>query len=484
MIKKITFIIFTIFISVSTFADNPNIPTKLYYGHNELYKKPNYAYNPHILKSKYDYSDVTLSITQGCNSDYERICAIYKWICDNISYDTEYETYDADHCFDKRKGVCQAYCNLFYYMAESIDIRVEIINGITKDFDGNISDGHGWIFAYTKKNYGILLDPTWGAGSVNGNEFTKSNDCWMWFNVSPEWMILSHFPENKSYQLIDNPISYNKFLSLTPSNSLWISYGMNDKDIYDMIMNDKLTLPTFYAGGEGKFKFKELPLRKSLKIGHTYTLRIKMITDNMIGIANGNSVIYKNDKWEHEGNNIYYIEFTPRKEGTLTFCIHDHDDVWSNMISYTIDTPTDKDWDMLKQHYPLDIPLVRDVKNLYEKEWENAGIDNHKLLQLIEKHNVKELPLFYTNMGINFKIISIPMSKKLYIGQSYTFILSPRDNNNLAIVHNDNWYMEWNTTNDGFYTMTITPKQKGSLTIYLQQGESNQYSGCISYDVE
>ena len=82
----------------------------------------------------------------------------------------------------------------------------------------------------------------------------------------------------------------------------------------------------------------------------------------MIGIANGNSVIYKNDKWEHEGNNIYYIEFTPRKEGTLTFCIHDHDDVWSNMISYTIDTPTDKDWDMLKQHYPLDIPLVRDVK--------------------------------------------------------------------------------------------------------------------------
>ena len=259
---------------------------------------------------------------------------------------------------------------------------------------------------------------------------------------------------------------------------------MNDKDIYDMIMNDKLTLPTFYAGGEGKFKFKELPLRKSLKIGHTYTLRIKMITDNMIGIANGNSVIYKNDKWEHEGNNIYYIEFTPRKEGTLTFCIHDHDDVWSNMISYTIDTPTDKDWDMLKQHYPLDIPLVRDVKNLYEKEWENAGIDNHKLLQLIEKHNVKELPLFYTNMGINFKIISIPMSKKLYIGQSYTFILSPRDNNNLAIVHNDNWYMEWNTTNDGFYTMTITPKQKGSLTIYLQQGESNQYSGCITYDVE
>lgn len=114
-------------------------------------------------------------------------------------------------------------------------------------------------------------------------------------------MILSHFPENESYQLIDRPISYNKFLSLTPANPLWISYGMNDKDIYVMIMNDKLTLPTFYSGGEGKFKFKELPLRESLKIGHKYSLRIQMLTDNMIGIANGNSVIYKNDKWKHEG---------------------------------------------------------------------------------------------------------------------------------------------------------------------------------------
>ena len=84
MSKKITLIIFTILFSVNAFADNPNVPTKLYFGHNELYKKPNYAYNPHIIKSKYDYSDITLSITRGCNSDYERICAIYKWICDNI----------------------------------------------------------------------------------------------------------------------------------------------------------------------------------------------------------------------------------------------------------------------------------------------------------------------------------------------------------------------------------------------------------------
>ena len=48
MIKEITFIIFTMFISVCTFGDNPNVPAKLYYGHNELYKKHTTLNNRHV----------------------------------------------------------------------------------------------------------------------------------------------------------------------------------------------------------------------------------------------------------------------------------------------------------------------------------------------------------------------------------------------------------------------------------------------------
>jgi hypothetical protein len=154
------------------------------------------------------------------------------------------------------------------------------------------------------------------------------------------------------------------------------------------------------------------------------------------------------------------------------------------MISYTIDTPTDKDWDMLKQHYPLDIPLVRDVKNLYEKEWRNAGIDNHKLLELIEKHNVKELPVIYNNMGTTLKIISVPMTKKLKKGQSYTFCIQPHTGCNWAIVHNDNWYYDWKISDSGIYTTTITPNENGSLIIYVQNNQNEQYHSCIRYDVE
>ena len=127
-----------------------------------------------MLKTHYDYTNLSRSITKGCKTDYDKVRAIYKWMCDNIEYDTSYKIYDADNCFDNRKGVCQAYCNLFYNMAKSIGIKVEIISGISKDSYGNIgSTGHSWLFAYVEDNYGILLDPTWGAGSVSNGKFVK-----------------------------------------------------------------------------------------------------------------------------------------------------------------------------------------------------------------------------------------------------------------------------------------------------------------------
>lgn len=154
------------------------------------------------------------------------------------------------------------------------------------------------------------------------------------------------------------------------------------------------------------------------------------------------------------------------------------------MIEYNIDDPTNEDWDLLKQHYPLDTPIACEVINLYEKEWRNAGIDAHHLLELIEKHNVKELPIIYTDMGTNFKIITIPMTKKLKKGHSYTFRIRPRTGNKWAIVYNNKWYYNWDVSDNDIHTMTITPEQSGSLTIYVQFNEGEQYHGCIGYDVK
>ena len=248
-------------------------------------------------------------------------------------------------------------------------------------------------------------------------------------------------------------------------------------------MNDELSLPTFYGEGEGKFQFIDFPLQESLKIGEFYTLRVRMASNCDIAIINEDIFIRKKE-WKYEGNNTYSIKFMPRKVGTINFGLQDHDNHWNCIIEYNIDAPTSNDWNNLKQHYPLNTPTANNIENLYEKEWENAGIDNHKLIELIERHNVKELPIIYTNMGKYFRIISIPMTKKLKKEQSYTFIIKPTDGKNWAIVNGDEWNYDWHTSNDGTLTMTIKPKQSGNLVIYAQFGQDSRYSGCIGYSVE
>ena len=124
--------------------------------YKDYYKKPKNDEDIKVHESHYDFTTLAESITQDCNSDYEKIRAIYKWLCDNIEYDTDYRIYHADECYDERKGVCQAYCELFYYLAKSAGVKSEIISGNSRDSEGHFSEkGHAWIFAYTRKNHGI-----------------------------------------------------------------------------------------------------------------------------------------------------------------------------------------------------------------------------------------------------------------------------------------------------------------------------------------
>ena len=169
----------------------------------DYYKLPDDG-NIHPVKSRYDYKPLAEEITAGCATNFERIKAIYAWITSHIEYDTSYKIRTADECLKKQKGVCQAYCELFYLLGKAVGIRVETIMGKAKDQTGFVNpNGHGWLFAYTSNDRGILMDPTWGAGSVDGDRFVPEENCWEWFNVAPEWMILSHFPQKASKAHLD-----------------------------------------------------------------------------------------------------------------------------------------------------------------------------------------------------------------------------------------------------------------------------------------
>lgn len=351
----------------------------------DYYKEPIDEEEMRVPESHYDYSELAKSITTGCVDDYQRVRAIYQWICDHIDYDTSYTIHRADSCIDAKRGVCQAYCELFYYLAKAVGVRTEIISGKSKGHDGTIGkDGHSWLFAYTREDHGILLDPTWGAGTVDGKTFTRSKNYWTWFNVNPEWMILSHFPEYESYQLINSPLSMEEFLAMVPANNLWMEYGADVHKIFKKSRKQTLAMPNFYNGGEGVFEIVDVPLCEALQVGESYTFRIKMKQNKRFAIIH-NGVFTEVDEWEDEGDGVYSIHFVPKGIGSLYFGIKaDSGNRWNYIIGYRVDEHVPSAWRDTDEPFSHGIPPMEEVGHFLGDVCEEVTMEVGKWIKQIK----------------------------------------------------------------------------------------------------
>lgn len=438
-----------------------------------------------VSTTRYNWQPLAAQITEGCTSNYEKLRAIYEWTCSHIDYDMSFGIFTADSCMIAHRGVCQAYCEVFYRLASAVGVRVEIIGGSSKDINGHISGaGHSWLFGYTQPNRGIFLDPTWGAGSVVNGVYVHNNDCWQWFNVDPEWLILSHFPDHSYFQLIDRPVTLDEFRLLPTPNPLWPVYGLDIHAIYSACRADSLSLPIFYNGAEGELRLLDIPWRQSLRIGEYYTFRISMSSSREFALKNGD-VLCKRDEWTDEGNGVWSVRFMPRATDPLYFGLKDpkQPDYWNYMAEYAIEVPTPADWARVEQQYPLCLPEARAVKNLQPEAWQQAGIDGHRLLQIIREERPQELPILYSDKGQRLTIVSVPMNRRLQRGQSYTFSFRPQSGVNWAILNGTTWYRDWQQK-DGLYTMTVTPRTPGTLALYVQLDGTNSFWTCLEYLVE
>ncbi len=175
-----------------------------------------------LNRMRTDIRDEVVSIIGGAATTEEKARAIYDWICENIAYDVTKQIHDAETCWNTRRGVCQAYSELFCYMAEAVGLTADVITGKTKNSKGEVSeDKHAWVFVYTHAYDGLLIDPTWGAGYVDNGKFVKNIDNSIWFDVSPYWMICSHYPDEQRWAKLDIEVSeedFNKLPYTHPSN--------------------------------------------------------------------------------------------------------------------------------------------------------------------------------------------------------------------------------------------------------------------------
>lgn len=182
------------------------------------------------IPSKISFNELTQTIkTNFTNPDSIAKCAYY-WIAENIEYDYQtlqngllnIDTFWVKNSYEQvlltRKAVCAGYSGLFEEILTKCGVEVKTISGTSRqgrDFIGgyNLQEDHARN-AYLSGDTWNLVDVTW-ASTTKENDKIKN----FYFQTDPRVFILSHFPSNSEWQLLQTPIAYFEFL-----NSVYLNY--------------------------------------------------------------------------------------------------------------------------------------------------------------------------------------------------------------------------------------------------------------------
>lgn len=101
-------------------------------------------------------------------SDYEKIIAVYEYVCSNVTYDYDsyeegdYHKYTTYNALIKKKAVCQGYASLVYRLLRESGVTARVIAGV------GASEAHAWNIASIGGFY-YNLDSTWDANYSRGS---------------------------------------------------------------------------------------------------------------------------------------------------------------------------------------------------------------------------------------------------------------------------------------------------------------------------
>lgn len=172
------------------------------------------------IQDEKSVKDIANYINKHFASREDKVRAIFSWLARNISYDVEnrFEGIRYTHIDEvinktikTRKALCFGYAETFKAIAAQTGVEVRVISGYTRQ-QGKIDQlPHSWCAVRMNGNKWTMVDPTWGAGYVTGdNYYRKIND--QWLMIAPEKLVGSHMPFDPLWQFSYYPITNKKFM--------------------------------------------------------------------------------------------------------------------------------------------------------------------------------------------------------------------------------------------------------------------------------
>ncbi len=160
--------------------------------------------------------EVAGAIARYARDDWEKARGAYVWVARNIDYDVESffsgtsGSTTAEATLHSRKAVCYGYSSLFAEIAQMLGLQVKTIEGYAKGYaykaGGHFDKpNHAWNAVKLDGSW-RLIDTTWGAGFVEQRDFVRHfTDAW--FDTDPRLFLYNHFPEERSWTLLDHTMS-------------------------------------------------------------------------------------------------------------------------------------------------------------------------------------------------------------------------------------------------------------------------------------
>ena len=440
--------------------------------------------NAQISETRYDYTELAKFITEGCETQMDQARSIYQWICQNIAYDTSYQVYTADDCYDKKKAVCQGYCELFYRLGEPLNLKTTIISGRSKNQHGQIERAkHAWLLVEVDGD-SILIDPTWGAGSIKDGAFVRNDNDMSWFQIDPHWLIFTHYPDDANFQFIENPIDRNTFNRLPVLYPSSTAYGWNGKEVLTRILNgDIQTLPKIYDQYSSHLSLTDIPMQKTLKAGHLYTFTVQKKAPNALVLIHDGEFVHEAD-WQRN-DSCYTLQYMPVSAGTVALSIAKAEKKYNAVVLYQVTAPNAAELKNIEKHSPLRMPEIKRLKNLDLKGWKTIEADAHEMLRSVRQQKITSLPILYKYAGTYLRGVNIPFSETLKVGQTYTFSFIPTGGLDWQIINGEDWYGDWQIDEStGRHTMQITPKRTGKFRLSVKLKEGGAYDSMVGYQVK
>lgn len=193
-------------------------------------------------------------LTEPFQTDAEKVRAIFRWITENIGYNTiVYQKpsrslsgrsvfFEADDTssllptlnehvaqlvMQRRVAVCDGYARLFKILCDHAGIRSEIIYGYARTnylrSGKRFLSNHTWNAVYIN-NAWHLLDATWASGYVTfGNAYIKHyNEAY--YLAPPQQFIEDHYPEFIYWSLLPSPPTLREFQYSPLKSQAYIKY--------------------------------------------------------------------------------------------------------------------------------------------------------------------------------------------------------------------------------------------------------------------